>query len=37
MRVLRLIVGLFIATLLIPATVHAQAITGTVQDTSGAV
>jgi len=37
MGVFRLIVILFVATLLIPATVRAQAITGTVQDTSGAV
>src|SRR6267143_2127497 len=38
MRVSRLVVGLFVAALLIPTTAHAQAsITGTVQDTSGAV
>src|SRR5216683_6631235 len=38
MRVPRLVVGLFVAVLLIPATADAQAsITGTVQDTSGAV
>ena len=37
MRLLRLIVSASIAIVLIPATVRAQAITGTVQDTSGAV
>src|SRR4029079_11196301 len=37
MRLLRLIVRVSIAIVLIPAAVHAQAITGTVQDTSGAV
>src|SRR6266581_6011105 len=38
MRVSRLVVGLFVAALLIPAAAHAQgSITGTVQDTSGAV
>ena len=37
MRLLRLIVSVLIAIVLIPAVVHAQAITGTVQDTSGAV
>ncbi|MEP7307997.1 MAG: carboxypeptidase-like regulatory domain-containing protein [Acidobacteriota bacterium] len=37
MRFLRVLVGLSMATLLIPAVVRAQAITGTVQDTSGAV
>ena len=38
MRLLRLAVSLLIAILLIPAAAHAQAaITGTVQDTSGAV
>ena len=37
MRIWRQIVGLLAAALLIPAAAHAQAITGTVQDTSGAV
>ena len=37
MRVSRLVLGLLAAVLLIPAAAHAQAITGTVQDTSGAV
>ena len=37
MRILRLAVGVATAILLIPAAVSAQAITGTVQDTSGAV
>jgi len=37
MRFLRPIVSAFIAIVLIPAAVRAQAITGTVQDTSGAV
>ena len=37
MRLLRAIVSVFIALVLVPAVVHAQAITGTVQDTSGAV
>src|SRR5262249_28419575 len=37
MRLLRLVVTLSIALVLIPAPARAQAITGTVQDTSGAV